>query len=526
VATIPPYTSPGDARRAARAAQRFQRAQMRMQMRTQAAMLRRPSLAGPVLLVAVGVVALLLETGTLSPGSFWPWYSTWWPLVLIGLGLVLLLEYFLDRARPYAGRRHYGGFAGLVVALSLMGIGSHKVFAPDTTWGEPFTEIFGGNEDWMGLRGQEHTHEVNLSETFAPTGALSIHNARGDVHVLASDQAGSDRVEIAAEQTVHAHNSDGLDKSFAALQPRWLRSGTGATIEVDGRDNAEVDLRVTVPPGVAVSVQTAHGDISVAGLRASVAITNSHGGVTADDLGGSLTAQMDRGDVTLHDVAGDVAINGAADDVAISGVRGRTLMNGDFFGDTRVSDVSGSVHFHSSHTDLQVGKLAGELSLDHGDLGLDNASGGVQLRADAKDVDIKNLAGDAEIDDGNGDIDLVASAPLGNLRVHANTGSVSVTVPRTSSFSVQASTNDSDDLSSDFPGSTETNSGRKTFHGAVGQGGPHLTLTADHGDLTLQRGDAADATPPPPLATPNTAPSGHTRHLHAAPGEVPSPSVQ
>jgi len=107
-ATPPPYNSQEVRRqwkewgRAQREAARAQRYQWRYY--------HRPSVAGPVLLLAVGIIALLMETGRLSAVRFWSWYANWWPMLLIGIGLIMLLEYFFDRNNPYAGRRSMSGF--------------------------------------------------------------------------------------------------------------------------------------------------------------------------------------------------------------------------------------------------------------------------------------------------------------------------------------------------------------------------------------------------------------------------------
>ena len=53
---------------------------------------RVPSVVGPVLLIAIGIVALLVIAGRIGAGDFWAWYGHWWPLLLIVAGLALLGE--------------------------------------------------------------------------------------------------------------------------------------------------------------------------------------------------------------------------------------------------------------------------------------------------------------------------------------------------------------------------------------------------------------------------------------------------
>src|ERR1700761_4250489 len=103
MAAAPPPYSPYDQKRQAREYLRAQRDAARAQRYYWRAM-RRPSMAGPIVLVIVGIVALLLTMGRIDRFQFWDWYGQWWPLLLIAVGLVSLVEWFLDRDKPYARR--------------------------------------------------------------------------------------------------------------------------------------------------------------------------------------------------------------------------------------------------------------------------------------------------------------------------------------------------------------------------------------------------------------------------------------
>jgi len=99
-----------DQARAQRDAFRAQRMQMRYQMRG----MRRGSVLGPLLLIAVGVVFLLMQSGRIDRHHFLDLYARWWPLLLVGAGLVVLAEWALDQMHlrdpqrvPY--RRSVGG---------------------------------------------------------------------------------------------------------------------------------------------------------------------------------------------------------------------------------------------------------------------------------------------------------------------------------------------------------------------------------------------------------------------------------
>jgi hypothetical protein len=534
MAAAPPPFSPRDARRQARDYARLQRDQARNQRAQYAYLRRRPSFVGPLLLIGVGVIALLLETGHLDASRFWPWYARWWPALLVFIGLGLLVEYFLDRDHPQGGRRSIGGVVWLIVLLSLAGAASHAVHHNgdwNDHWGNQFSsdEFWNdlGNGDWFSMMGEQHTETHTLIRPISSTGTLTIENARGDVQVSPSDSATANEVRVEAHQVVHANSDQAARRDLDATLPVLVShgpNGSDDTLSSAGRDGASVDLKVTVPAGIALVVRTSHGDIALSGVRRTVEVNESHGDVTIDNIGAGVHIQMDHGDIIARDIAGDLAIDGKADDVTVSQVKGRTLLNGDFFGDTHLAGIGSLVHFHSSRTDLDVPRLGGEMTLDSSALRLINPSGGVHLSTRSKDIEVTGLVGDAHIEDRNGDVEVSSAMPVGNLQITDHTGAIKVTVPSNASFSVHGSTGEDDDVTSEFALSNQTDGGRKTFSGQVGQGGPHLDLTTDHGDLTLDRGAEQAEVPERPEAP--ERPEKPERHLHAKDGEPPQPTVQ
>jgi hypothetical protein len=78
------------------------RAQWKMQARMQRAAYRATirgtahrSILGPLFLIAIGVLALLMTMHRINVDYFWHWYGHWWPLLLIGAGVLLAVESLL-----------------------------------------------------------------------------------------------------------------------------------------------------------------------------------------------------------------------------------------------------------------------------------------------------------------------------------------------------------------------------------------------------------------------------------------------
>src|SRR6202453_2747113 len=84
---------------------------------------RVPSIVGPIILIAIGVIAFLIMTGHIAAEGFWAWYAQWWPLLLIGAGLALLGEWALDAKRKTPVRRR-GSFVGILFLVAFIGLGA------------------------------------------------------------------------------------------------------------------------------------------------------------------------------------------------------------------------------------------------------------------------------------------------------------------------------------------------------------------------------------------------------------------
>ena len=475
----------------------------------------RPSIAGPMILLMIGILALLMEMGRLSAARFWGWYAQWWPLLLIGIGLVLLLEYFLDRNNPYAGRRSMGGFGFLILLLLLGGWGTHA----SHMWG-PLSDQFSDNgNDFWSMMGEEHDNDVQQEEAISPNAAVQIQNPRGDVTITVSSDG---KMRVRAHQVVHSSSDNEARKTFDAIAPKVVNSGANAVLTVEGRNNARVDLTVELPSDASTVVNAGRGDVTIEGLKAGADVTAGHGDVKFDDVGSNVHARVEHGDLSAHQIAGDVTVDGHLGDVTLSDIKGNVNLDGEFFGNTHLEQIGSAVHFHSSRTDLTIPKLQGDLTMDSGDLNISQATGPMRIVSRSKDMDLSQIAGDAHIENNNGDISVTTATPLGNLQISNRTGDISVTVPENASFAVTASNGDGD-LHTDFP-LTMTNSGdRKSAQGQVGNGGPHLELTTGHGDLQIRKGGLA-APPAPPAPPTPTAP----KHLRApaAPAMPAQPTEQ
>src|SRR5271165_7647449 len=101
----------------------------------------RRSISGPLIIIAIGVLFLL--------NNFYPDVFTfhslfmYWPFLLIGLGVIRLIEVFVDagRARPLAPSQLSGAGVVVIVLICLL-LGAVSKGARSVHWhGPPFVHV-------------------------------------------------------------------------------------------------------------------------------------------------------------------------------------------------------------------------------------------------------------------------------------------------------------------------------------------------------------------------------------------------
>jgi DUF4097 and DUF4098 domain-containing protein YvlB len=481
MATLPPPYSQRDAAQA----QRYYRRS-----------LRRPSMLGPVVLIVVGVIALLVETGKLNALHLWDWYIRWWPLLLIGVGVLSLGEWWLDSRRGNLGRRSHGGLVALILCLAVLGyvVSRTSHFHGMHVFGHGMEE----DDFFSHLFGRQHEADHNLNRQIPAAALVDIQVPHGDVTVTPS---GDDQIHVQAHQVVYAANDRDARRNLDALAPQLTVNGKNVTLRAADSSDGRADLTIEIPNGAVPTVTSGHGDVTIEGLAGNVTVAADRGDVKIDNLGGGAQVHMSKGEFSAHAIAGELSLQGRMDDVSISDVQGKVALDGDFFGDTNLAHIAAPVHFHSSRTDLEVASIPGDLSIDSGDLQLNNATGPARVSTSAKDVECTGIAGDLHVEDGDGDISVGAIAPLGELQIHNRNGAIHLTVPQGAGFQLQATAKDGNiDSKLDLPVSSAGEG--QSISGKIGPGGPRIELVADHGDIEITAMEPVPPEPPEPPEPP------------------------
>jgi DUF4097 and DUF4098 domain-containing protein YvlB len=539
----PPPPSPGYDPRDQR---RFQRDQFRAQMRAQRDAiraqrdqirfqmlgLRRGSVLGPILLIAIGILFLMMETGRLDRQLFWDWYGHWWPLLLVVAGVVLLAEWMFDQFHmrdpqraPY--RRTLG--AGVFLLLVILGTagyvdnnvhgfpsGRSRLFPGWHVDPDSFDEIFG----------DKHESDQTLDLAIPSGSSVSVVDPRGDVTIDGTSDDG--RVHIAEHKQVYAYSDTDANRKAQQLSPTVAGEGAAISINMAAIEGARSDVVITVPAAAAISINANRGDIHVASIKAAVTAIANHGDIDLSAITGAATAHINSGSssLTAHSMGSGVAIEGHAQDVTLTDIAGPVTLSGEFFG-THLEHIRGAIHYHTSRTDFQVARLDGEADISpRSDFTAEQAVGPLVLTTSNHNINLERIAGDIAVTDHNGTIELTAAPPIGTITLEDRTGSVRVTLPEKANFAIQAdATNGNIDTNLNLPTQAgPQNDGRRTtLTGSSNGGGPEVRITTSNGDISIDKGPVLPLPPLPPTPPKVTLAPAAPSHAPRAPKSPDEP---
>ncbi len=491
-----------DQARAHRDMLRAQRDMYRYQTRG----LRRSSILGPLVLITVGIIFLLIQTGRLQGYRFWDWYGRFWPFLLVGAGIIMLLEWAYDQyaqsgsTEPRYRRRVGGGVFTILVLLALTGV----VFSGVRDGGH--TRLFNGwniNQNNLDeFLGDKHESDQTLTQAFPEGATLLVNSPRGDVTI--SGTSDDNQIHIDVHKEVYTRSDSEATAKAQRLSPNLAVSGSDVVLNLPSMDGARADLTITVPAAAATTVNANHGDIKISAIKAPVVITANHGDVELSAITGNVAAHINNGDndISAHSVTGSLTVEGHGHDSTVSDLSGPLTMRGEFFGDTHFERIRGPIKFHTSRTDFQLGRLDGSIDIsNNAALSTSEAVGPLTLTTHSRNITLDRIAGDVSVTNRNGTVDVTSAPPLSNVTVENKNGSVSVTIPEQANFNYQFDATNGD-IESDFSqiSSATGDSPRSTASGVVGKGGPMLRVTTSQGDVSLKKASIMPLPPTPPAA--------------------------
>ncbi len=460
------------------------------------------SIAGPVVLILMGVLFLMGTMGILEIHSLGRLFARFWPALLILWGVLKLVEY--EQAKRYGQPARgigVGGFffmffliiAGLIATqasrVDWKNLGEHIQLGDD----EGIDEIFGGST---------FNYSDELSQDIPAGSTLHVMDDRGTITINVAE---GKTMKVSVRKKVRAEKQENADDYNAKTKTRITVADKVVTLDAQthaaGNAVVTTDMDVYLPQNTSLVIVARHGNVTVNGMNGSVEVNHQRGEVSLNDLTGNATLTLEGSAARIQHVKGDVTIQGRANEVSIEDVDGAAHLNGEFQESVRLVRISKTVSFHSSRTDMEFSRLDGRLDLDSGDLRADSMLGPMRLTTRSKDIALEGLTGDLRLEDSNGTVEVGLRKP-GNIQIDNRKGDVQVSIPPNTAIKVEARTHEGE-IQSDFDEIKVDNRNRESSaSGSIGTNGPKLVMNCEKGTIEIRKGTVATAAPPAPPAPP------------------------
>jgi DUF4097 and DUF4098 domain-containing protein YvlB len=443
----------------------------------------RSSLFAGLLLILLGVIFLL---DRMYPGfEIGRLVRLYWPVLLILWGVAKLLDRVSERG---AGQPRPGilsrGEAVLLVLIAL--VLSSFVFRD---W---LRDHFPGVNIDLPPFHESYSEAIPLApQTLVPGARVAIATGRGDVTVHAGD--GDTLVVTATKSGPGANESSAQERMkevAVAIDPR----GNGVLIHPIRTDSApggvSVDIDVRVPKASLLSIDAAHGDISVSGVSGNIDVRSGNGDTEIHDAGADVSVESESGDIHITGVGGNLRLSGRGDDVEIDDVAGNAAIDGAFSGDIELRNIAKTAHCATQFSDLTLGQLTGHMEMDSDDISVSGAAGDARIITRNKDIAADHIAGQLNIIDSHSDIDVkYAMPPRADISIADDSGDVDLTLPSNSNFFLSAISR-SGEVNSDFGGSAlkpVNDEDMQQLAGQFGSGGPKISIASTYGTIQLSK---------------------------------------
>ncbi len=471
------------------------------------------SIAGPVVLILIGLVFLLGTMGVLDIHNLGWMFARYWPALLILWGVIKLIEYEQGKrsGQPVRGI----GAGGIFLMLFLIVAGLIATQAARVNWKNLGEHIQIGDDEGLDeiFGGSTYDYSDELTQDIPAGSALHVNDDRGTVTINVSE---GKTIKVSVRKKVRADKESDAVSYNDKTKPQIVVAEKIVTLNANtqgaGDKGVTTDMDIYVPMNTALVITAGRGDLTIAGMSSNVDINHRRGEVNITDHTGNVTLNIDRSSTRLEHIKGDVTIQGKANEVSVEDIDGAVHLNGEFQESVRLVHVSKTVSFKSSRTDMEFAKLDGRLDLDSGDLRADTLSGPMRLTTRSKDIALEGLSGDLRLEDENGTVEVGLHNP-GNIQIDNRKGDVQVSIPPKTPMKVEARTREGE-IESDFEEIKVDNRNKDaSASGSIGSDGPRLVINCDKGGIEIRKGTVAPPAPPSPA--PPAKPGKVTKSLPA-----------
>jgi len=479
------------------------------------------SIAGPVVLILMGILFLLGTMGIMDIHHLGWLFARYWPALLILWGVLKLVEY--EQAKRLGQPARGIGVGGVFLMLFLIGAGLIATQAARVDWKNLRDHIQIGDDEGLDeiFGGSTFDYSDELSQEIPAGSSVHINDDRGTITVNVAD---GKTMKVSVRKKVRAEKEQDADNYNAKTKPTIVVADKVVTLNANtqgaGDKGVTTDIDVYVPRNSELAIVSRRGDVTINGMNGNVDVNHQRGDVNIGDHTGNISLTLEKGSAHLEHVKGDVTIQGRANEVAVEDVDGTVHLSGEFYESTRLVRISKTVSFRSSRTDMEFSRLDGRLDLDSGDLRADSLTGPMRLTTRSKDISLEGLSGDLRLQDENGTVEVGLHKP-GNIQIDNRKGDVRVSIPPNTPIKVEARTHEGE-IESDFDDiKVDNKDNQSSASGSIGTNGPRLVMNCDKGTIEIRKGTVAVVPPAPPIPPATPAKPGKPAKALPAPKAAP-----
>jgi hypothetical protein len=434
-----------------------------------------------LLLIVFGFLILLHNYGHLQLGGI---FKHWWPLIFIFWGATKLYERTLAQRQGRSAGWITPGEVFLVIGLMIVVLGVIAV--------EEAPHLFEGMD--INFGGEPYSFPIDIDpQPIAPNARILIRGGRGAITVRSSDEP---TLRITGQKAIRTFSEADAQKRSAPIEIQAVKVADGYEIHPGGFDLGDsrisVDMDVVVPKKSTVIVHNERGDVNISDMANDVTVSTQQGDIEINDTTGSVDVTLQKGDVKATDTKGDVKVSGHGGSVEVVDVSGSLTVDGEFYSSVRADKIAKGVRFISQRSDLTLTQLGGHFEKTSGNLEIADAPGNLTSRTKNVSVSLENVTGRIVLDNINGAIELeFSNAPKEDITISNERASITLSIPSSSSFDIQADCR-SCDIDSEFTGSglkaTRTDKGDSHLEGKYGSArGPRIILKSSYDSIQIRK---------------------------------------
>lgn len=457
---------------------------------------RRRSLAGPFVLIVLGIVFLMATMHVLSLGRLAHLFANYWPALLILWGVIKLIEHQRAQREGYRPSGIGGGGVVLIVMIVVFGLMATQL--EHVNWSGLHDQLNWDDNDFSNMFGQSYNFNDNLQQDYPAGSSLKVIDSHGAVSVHAADD---NKITVVVRKRVGADNQNDADKYNNQTKPTITVIGGLVTLDAKadaaGDHPVESDLDISVPRKAQVTIISRRGDVNLTGRDGNVDISAQHSDTSVEDVNGNVKVNQEKGSVKIEQIAGDVHVAGHVNEVSVSDVKGAVQLDGEFQESIKLARIAKTVSFKSARTDMEFSHIEGSLDLDSDELHADQITGPLHLTTRSKNIRLEQVSGDVRLQNDNGAIE-VGMRILGNIQIDNRNGDIQLSLPDKAAFRLDAHTRDGE-IQSDYPELKVNNEEHEArASGSVGSATSHIVLNNEHDGIEIRKESSLPPKPPEP----------------------------